>query len=65
MEMVSWKCLPVGWFKLNTDGRLGCGGIVSGSDGKWLVGFSIFLGNCGAYIRELWRVMKIFYVLKG
>jgi hypothetical protein len=38
--------------RLNTDGsskdnaKAGCGGLIRGSDGEWLGGFSKFIGNC-------------------
>ncbi|KAK9000968.1 hypothetical protein V6N11_082762 [Hibiscus sabdariffa] len=46
----SWSILPSGWVKLNTDGAKRvdnftyCGCILRDHLGKWLSGFSIFIG---------------------
>ncbi|MCI17930.1 putative non-LTR retroelement reverse transcriptase, partial [Trifolium medium] len=52
------------WIKLNTDGarkdmrRAGCGGLLRDSHGAWLGGFAKYLGNCYAYVAELWGVVE-------
>jgi hypothetical protein len=44
--------LKENWVRLNTDGsskdnaKAGCGGLIRGSDGEWLGGFSKFIENC-------------------
>jgi ribonuclease HI len=61
---VSWKPPPVGWVRLNTDGscrdggHIGCGGIIRGSDGEWLGGYSKYIGIGSAYLAELWGVFE-------
>jgi len=64
LEEVGWKEPPIGWVKINTDGACkdgsiaGCGGLIRGSEGEWLAGFSKFLGKCNAFIAELWGVLE-------
>lgn len=48
---------------LNTNGALtstgnvvGCGGLLRGSDGKWIRGFSKRLESCDLFMTELWGV---------
>ncbi|KAK7247296.1 hypothetical protein RIF29_42177 [Crotalaria pallida] len=48
---------------LNTDGAAkannggaGCGGVIRNDDGGWLGGFAVNLGECSAYVTELWGV---------
>ena len=59
MILIGRKAPIEGWVKLNTDGscrengRAGCGGIIRGSDGEWLGGFSKSIGVCSAYMVEL------------
>ncbi|PNX77292.1 ribonuclease H [Trifolium pratense] len=66
-SLESWCLLggkppPDGWVKLNTDGScrddgsIGCGGVIRGSAGEWLGGFSKFIGNGNAYVAELWGI---------
>lgn len=61
---MGWKEPPIGWVKINTDGGCkdgsiaGCGGLIRGSEGEWLAGFSKFLGKCDAFIAELWGVLE-------
>jgi hypothetical protein len=31
-----------------------------GDDGEWLGGFSKYLGNCSAFVAELWVLRKAF-----
>ncbi|MCI05125.1 ribonuclease H protein [Trifolium medium] len=62
--LIGWKLPPDGWVKLNTDGScrddgsIGCGGVIKGSAGEWLGGFSKFIGNINAYVAELWGVLE-------
>jgi hypothetical protein len=65
-SIVQVKWLPPleGWVKLNTDGscqeggRIGCGGVIRGSDGEWLGGYAKFIGYGNAYLAELWGVLE-------
>jgi hypothetical protein len=36
-----------------------CGGLIRGCAGEWLSGFSKFIGNCSAYVAELWMRWKV------
>jgi hypothetical protein len=61
---VGWKP-PVGSFvRLNTDearkndSRTGCGGVIRGNQGEWLGGFAKGVGNCSAFMAELWGVFE-------
>ncbi|PNX97917.1 ribonuclease H [Trifolium pratense] len=61
---IHWKP-PEGVFvKLNTDGaskagnRAGCGGVIRGNQGEWLGGFAKGVGNCSAFVAELWGVLE-------
>jgi ribonuclease HI len=62
--LIGWHPPKENWVRLNTDGsskdnaKAGCGGLIRGSDGKWLGGFSKFIGNCSAYVAELWGVLE-------
>jgi hypothetical protein len=52
---VCWKAPSVGRVCLNIDGAcrdgvIGCGGVIRGSDGEWLKGFSKLIGLGDAYI---------------
>ncbi|GAU23682.1 hypothetical protein TSUD_304570 [Trifolium subterraneum] len=40
------------------DGRSGCGGVIRGSDGKWLGGFAKYIGRCSAFVAKLWGVYE-------
>ncbi|XP_058775630.1 uncharacterized protein LOC131649907 [Vicia villosa] len=50
--------------KINTDGAIknnrqaGCGGIIWDGKRNRLGGFSRYLGNCKAFVEELWGVLK-------
>lgn len=51
--------------KLNTNGanksdihRSGCGGVIRGCDGKWIVGFYKNLGFCNAFVAEMWSAFE-------
>jgi ribonuclease HI len=62
--MISWKAPPMEWVRLNRDGScgyndvLGCGGVLRGSDGEWLGGFSKFIGQGKLFVTELWGVFE-------
>jgi len=36
----------------------GCGGVLRDDNGKWICGFSKWLGVCSAYVAELWGVLE-------
>jgi ribonuclease HI len=40
------------------DGVIGCGGVIRGSDGEWINGFSKLIGRGDVYIAELWGVLE-------
>jgi hypothetical protein len=66
---VAWRPTQTGWIKLNTDmsskewGRIGCSGVLHGSDGEWLGGFCkvYWLLECifGLSYGKLCRVLTI------
>lgn len=67
---VSWKHPRNGWVCLNIDGAckngvIGCEGVIRGSEGEWLYGFSKVLGQGNAYIAEAWGYMRVFSWLEG
>ncbi|KAI5414830.1 hypothetical protein KIW84_040336 [Lathyrus oleraceus] len=59
LSFIKWEAPPVGWVKLNTYGtrekyrNTSCGGIVRGSEGEWLGGFSQYIGISSVYIAKL------------
>jgi hypothetical protein len=65
LHEVSWKPPTEAMVKLNTNGAskegkiVGCGGIIRGSDRQWLRGFTKSIGNCNAFVAELWGVFKV------
>lgn len=64
IDFIRWRPPQVHWVKLNTDGACkggniaGCGGIIRGSDGEWIGGFAKFIGDCSAFVVELWGVLE-------
>jgi ribonuclease HI len=40
------------------DGVIGCGGVIRGSAGEWIHGFSKIIGREEVYIAELWGVLE-------
>jgi len=57
---VRWEPPEGGWIVLNTDGvaqgnlgPAGAGGVLRGSQGEWIVGFSEHLGHCSSVRAEL------------
>ncbi|PNX73149.1 hypothetical protein L195_g029047 [Trifolium pratense] len=40
------------------DARIGCGGIIRGSNGGWLGGFVKYVGHVTTYVAELWGVYE-------
>jgi len=52
MVLLQWSHAPVGWVRLNTDGsckdggHIDCGGIIRGSNGEWIGGFSEYIRVC-------------------
>jgi ribonuclease HI len=60
---IGWTPPGSGWVCLNVDGAcrdgvIGCGGVIRGSVGEWISGFSKFIGSGDAYIAELWGVFE-------
>jgi ribonuclease HI len=60
---IGWTPPSQGWVCLNIDGAcrdgaIGCGGVIRGSFGEWIHGFSKFIGRGDAYIAELWGVLE-------
>ncbi|KAK2435291.1 Polynucleotidyl transferase, ribonuclease H superfamily protein [Trifolium repens] len=64
VRLISWKLPKSSFVSLNTDGaskdhqQAGYGGIVRGSQGEWIGGFSKSVGRCSAFIAELWGVLE-------
>jgi ribonuclease HI len=64
VRLISWKLPKSSFVSLNTDGaskdhqEAGCGGIVRGSQGEWIGGFSKSVGRCSAFIAELWGILE-------
>ncbi|MCI17069.1 ribonuclease H protein, partial [Trifolium medium] len=64
--LIRWQPPQENWVRLNTDGSskdsltVGCGGLICGSDGQWLGGFSKFVGSCSACVAEFWGVLEGF-----
>ncbi|KAL4370604.1 hypothetical protein AHAS_Ahas06G0082400 [Arachis hypogaea] len=65
LGQVGWKPPPKGWLKLNVDGasvanagKAGCGSLLRDENGKWIAGFTHTIGNCSAFIAELWGVVQ-------
>ncbi|KAL4296817.1 hypothetical protein GQ457_12G001150 [Hibiscus cannabinus] len=59
----SWLAPPLGWVKLNVDAsvssrdhKAGVGGVLRDDLGRWIIGFSRFLGRCDSLIAELWAI---------
>jgi ribonuclease HI len=61
---IGWTPPISGWVKINTDGarrrdgRAGCGGLIRGENKEWLGGFSKYIGQCSAFVAELWGVFE-------
>ncbi|KAF7810226.1 putative ribonuclease H protein At1g65750 family [Senna tora] len=58
---VTWQNPDEGWYKINTDGSMwnnsegsSCGGVIRGSHGSWVTGFSKRLGRGDAFQAEVW-----------
>ncbi|GAU38532.1 hypothetical protein TSUD_320040 [Trifolium subterraneum] len=64
LSYIKWKPPKGNFVKLNTDGACkekrisGCGGDIRGNQGEWLRGFAKNVGNCSAFVAELWRVLE-------
>ncbi|KAK8975249.1 hypothetical protein V6N11_046719 [Hibiscus sabdariffa] len=59
----TWSKPHVGWVKLNVDASVstidrttGVGGVFRDSQGKWLFGFTRFVGRCETLLAELWAI---------
>jgi hypothetical protein len=57
---ISWNVLQERSFSLNMDGVAkisfgcaGCGGVIRDDSGRWICGFSKFLGSTTTYMAEL------------
>ncbi|KAK8487554.1 hypothetical protein V6N11_066540 [Hibiscus sabdariffa] len=64
-EIVRWRRLPKGWYKLNCDGAVVpgsedamCGGVVRDAAGHWSIGFNRRIGICSILESELWGVYE-------
>jgi ribonuclease HI len=60
---IGWVPPLVGWVCLNIDGAckdgvIGCGGVIRGSVGEWILGFSKIIGRGEVYMAELWGVLE-------
>jgi len=58
---VKWKPPPIDWFKINTDGAVSvrkgwtaCGGLIRDHNGRWIAGFTSYLGLCSVLKAEIW-----------
>ena len=56
---VRWSKPLLGWFKLNTDGaslgnpsKVGGGGLIKDSEGRWIRGFSRSIGHATSVMAE-------------
>ncbi|MCH94217.1 ribonuclease H protein, partial [Trifolium medium] len=64
ITMVGWTPPKEGYVKLNTDGACknqqiaGCGGIIRGSQGEWIVSFAKYIGKSSAFVAEMWGVVE-------
>ena len=65
LRRIRWERPVQGWKKLNTDGACsdlhslaGCGGVVRGEDGQWIVGFSKRIGVTNSFAAELWGLYE-------
>lgn len=52
-----------GWIRINVDGAcrndiIGCGGVVRGDVGEWILRFSTFIGQGDPYMTNLWRLYE-------
>jgi ribonuclease HI len=68
MELLCWSKPPTGFFKLNIDGsrqgssgKIGAGGVIRCSSGKWIKAFQANLGIGDVLDAETW---SLFYGLK-
>lgn len=59
-----WVPPPLGWVKVNVDGavarsnrKAGCGGVIRGHWGEWLMGFSQPLGLAEVEVAEEWAIL--------
>jgi ribonuclease HI len=63
-KQIGWKPPTGNFVKLNTDGarkqnnKAGCGGVIRGGQGEWLGGFAKGVGDCSAFVAELWGVFE-------
>ncbi|KAK7244944.1 hypothetical protein RIF29_39773 [Crotalaria pallida] len=61
-----WYPPAQGWIRINSDGacrgdshEIGCGGVLRGSNGQWIRGYSKYLGvSSSPLIAELWGVLE-------
>lgn len=60
----TWSPPISNWVKLNSDGTCknnlvdGYGGVIKDENGKWLGGFSKYLGPCNAFMDEMWGLFE-------
>jgi len=54
--LIGWKPPPTDWVKVYMNSpckekeRIGCGGVIRGSDVEWLGGFAKYIGRGSAYL---------------
>ncbi|OMO90064.1 reverse transcriptase [Corchorus capsularis] len=63
--LIGWEKPKEGQVKINTDGswfqrtnEAAVGGVVRGSCGEWLLGFSQSVGECSIDLEELWDILQ-------
>ncbi|OMO65780.1 reverse transcriptase [Corchorus capsularis] len=63
--LIGWEKPKEGQVKINTDGswfqrtnEAAVGGVVRGSCGEWLLGFSQSVGECSIDLAELWGILQ-------
>ncbi|KAI5425405.1 hypothetical protein KIW84_031275 [Lathyrus oleraceus] len=66
VSLIKWEAPLSDWVKMNIDGAMdkegnsGCSGIIRGSGGEWLGGFSKNIGICSVYTAEFWGSVRRF-----
>ena len=65
VKQVRWLKLAKGWLKPNTNGLVisisglsGCGGLIRGSAGQWVVGFAKSINVNSSIAAELWALRE-------
>ncbi|MCI03908.1 ribonuclease H, partial [Trifolium medium] len=61
---IDWKPRSGNFVRLNTDrakkddNAAGCAGIIRGNQGEWLGSFAKGVGNCSAFVTEMWGARR-------